>query len=35
MCKFGVKISAEIKMLKAECVTSYRTFQGHPFQHVL
>jgi uncharacterized membrane protein YeaQ/YmgE (transglycosylase-associated protein family) len=26
--KFGAKISAEIKMLKAECVTSYRTFQG-------
>jgi hypothetical protein len=26
--KFGAKISAKIKMLKAECVTSYRTFQG-------
>jgi hypothetical protein len=26
--KFGAKISAEIKILKAECVTSYRTFQG-------
>jgi hypothetical protein len=26
--KFGAKISAEIKMLKAECVTSYAPFRG-------